>query len=86
MNIDIEKEIIQNMSNKIVRDIDRRAIWRLLRDIGWTYITLPVLNITTRIDIIHWLEENCQGSYQQSGIEFIFENEKDAIMFTLRWT
>ena len=81
-----EEEIgIKKMSDEIVREIDRTVIWGLLQDNGWTYIALPVLNITTRIDIGHWLEENCQGSYQQSGREFIFENEKDATMFALRW-
>jgi hypothetical protein len=83
-----EEEIgIKNMSDEIVREIDRTVIWTLLQDIGWTHIALTHSQDNTHtIDIGHWLEENCQGSYQQSGREFIFENEKDAIMFTLSWT
>ena len=82
-----EEDFIEKTSDEIAREIDRTVIWTLLQDIGWTHITLTHSQDNNHvIDIGHWLEENCQGSYQQSGKEFIFENKEDAILFTLRWT
>jgi hypothetical protein len=37
------------------------------------------------IDITYWLEENCKHSYERNGRDFIFESQKDANWFILRW-
>jgi hypothetical protein len=85
--MNLEEDNSEKISVEIAREIDRTVIWRLLQDNGWIYIALTRSQDNTHsIDIGHWLEENCQGSYRQNSREFIFENEKDAIMFTLRWT
>jgi hypothetical protein len=37
------------------------------------------------VDIIVWLENNCKGSFERNGRDFIFESQKDANWFILRW-
>jgi len=58
----------------------------MLLEIGWTRVMIDRLQDNKHaIDITHWLRENCQGAYERNGRDFLFENEKDAIMFILRW-
>jgi hypothetical protein len=37
------------------------------------------------VEIIVWLEHNCKKAYERNGRDFIFENERDANWFVLRW-
>ena len=82
----LEQEIANKMGNQMARDIDREVLWGMLKDIGWTRVMIDRLQDNNHaVDITYWLEENCQGSFERNGRDFIFENEKDATMFILRW-
>ena len=82
----LEDEIMQKMSEQMSNEIDREVLWGMLKGIGWTRVMIDRLQDNKHaIDITHWLEENCQGSYERNGRDFIFESEKDATMFILRW-
>jgi hypothetical protein len=37
------------------------------------------------IDITYWLKINCKKAYEGYGRDFIFESQKDANWFKLRW-
>jgi hypothetical protein len=37
-------------------------------------------------DIDKWVDENCEPPYSRIGREFIFNNERDTMMFILRWS
>jgi hypothetical protein len=86
MGMSLEEEIANKMSNQMARDIDREVLWGMLKDIGWTRVMIDRLQDNNHaIDITHWLEENCTKGYERNGRDFIFESEKDATMFILRW-
>jgi hypothetical protein len=83
---DLQEQIINNLGNEMAREIDREVLWGMLKGIGWTRVMIDRLQDNNHaIDITHWLEENCQGSFERNGRDFIFESEKDATMFILRW-
>jgi hypothetical protein len=86
-NMSIEEEIANKMGNQMARDIDREVLWGMLQGIGWTRIMLDRLTDNNHaVDITYWLEENIKNPFERSGRDFIFESEKDAAHFILRWT
>jgi hypothetical protein len=82
----IQQQIMAQQAEAMAREIDREVLWGMLADIGWTRVMLSRLQDNTHaIDITYWLEEHCQGAYERNGRDFLFENTKDATMFTLKW-
>jgi len=37
-------------------------------------------------DIDKWVVENCELPYYRNGREYVFNNERDFVMFVLRWS
>jgi len=82
----LEDEIADTLAKEMQQEIDREILWGMLEGIGWTKVTLPRLQDNMHaIDITYWLEGNCKDSYERCGRYFIFENDKDAFLFTIRW-
>jgi hypothetical protein len=82
----LEEELANKMGNQMARDIDREVMWSMLKSIGWTRVMLSRLQDNKHaVDIKEWLAVNCQGSYECRGRDFIFEKDKDAVNFILRW-
>jgi hypothetical protein len=47
---------------------------------------LPTLgNGEQAVDIIVWIEDNCKFAVERNGRDFMFESERDANWFKLRW-
>jgi hypothetical protein len=71
---------------ELKRDIDREVLWTMLKEIGWTRVMLSsetaMVNATA---IKEWLEVNCKKSYEKHRQDFLFEDNKDAVNFILRW-
>ena len=82
----LEEEIINKAGNAMAREIDREVLWGMLQGIGWTRVMLPrLIDNNHAVDITHWLALNCKNSHERDGRDFIFENERDANWFVLRW-
>jgi len=83
---DLQEQIINNLGNEMAREIDREVLWGMLEGIGWTRVMLTRLQDNTHaVDITLWLEENIKNPFERNGRDFIFENDKDAVLFILRW-
>jgi hypothetical protein len=84
--MNIEEEIIERAGKKMAQEIDREILWGMLQGMGWTRVMIPTMgDAYMAVDIITWLEDNCKNPYERSGREFIFESQKDANWFILRW-
>jgi len=82
----LEEEIIEKAGTEMAREIDREVLWGMLEGIGWTRVMLPrLIDNTHAIDITYWLEETIKNPFERSGRDFIFESQKDANWFVLRW-
>ena len=84
--MNLEEEIINKAGNAMAREIDREVLWGMLESIGWVRVMLPrLIDNNHAVDITHWLAINCENSFERSGRDFIFESQKDANWFMLRW-
>ena len=82
----LEEELIEKAGTAMAREIDREVLWGMLEGIGWTRVMLPrYIDNTHAIDITYWLEETIKNPFERSGKDFIFESQKDANWFVLRW-
>jgi hypothetical protein len=86
MAMNIQEEILNNAGNEIAREIDREVLWSMLVGIGWTRVVVSAETAMVNATLIkEWLEINCANPYEKHRSDFIFEDEKDATMFILKW-
>lgn len=84
--MNIEDEIIINLSKQIAQEIDFELLVDVLIACGWHCVKLPTLmNRKRSIDILEWCEDTVQGEYKHLGSTFIFKQQGDAVNFALRW-
>ena len=82
----LEDEIANKLGQDMAREIDREILWGMLEGLGWTRVMLPTLgNGEQAVDIIVWIEDNCKFAVERNGRDFMFESERDANWFKLRW-
>jgi hypothetical protein len=82
----LEKEMIEAKAKEMQTEMDREILWGMLQGLGWCRVMLPTLvDNHHAVDIGYWLALNCKNSFERSGRDFIFENERDANWFVLRW-
>ena len=87
MAMNIEEEIANRMGAEMAREIDREVLWSMLVSIGWTRVVVSAeTTMVKATQIKEWLEINCTNPYEKHRSDFIFEDEKDAVNFILRWS
>ncbi len=85
----IEKDILAKLAEEIQKEIDSGLMYAIYLESGWTPIILPnnfSFNRSMLYSVIDWLNENCKAAwFQYDQLNFCFKEEKDAIVFALRW-
>jgi hypothetical protein len=78
--------MMKQAARRMAEDIDREVLWGMLIGLGWKRHLLDRLKDNNHaVDISYWLDENCRGAYERNGRDFIFEDERDYLMFVLTW-
>jgi hypothetical protein len=86
MGMTLEEEILDKAGKDMAREIDREVLWGLFEGLGWTRFKISRLTDNNHaIDITNWLSDNCKGTFERNGAEFLFEDSKDAVLFMMRW-
>lgn len=66
---------------------DFDSLSRSLQSLGWVRVDLSRFQDNYHaIDIREWVRDNIQHNYHSLGRHWIFQCERDALLFTLRWT
>ena len=83
---DLMEELSKDLAKQIQEEIDFQIIGDMLVTMGWTRITFnPHQDEKTCADIKFWIDNYCRGNCKSLNDVWLFENEKDAMWFTLRW-
>ena len=83
---DLAEAYIEKAGKQMAQEIDREILWGMLEGMGWIRVMLSTYHSNEQaIEIMCWLEDNCKGSHERHGRDFIFEDEKDANWFKLKW-
>lgn len=80
-------ELLKTASKGLQEEIDWGIICDMLKEIGWVKIETSwgVKSLEDAYDLKEWCLKNIKGNYKARGKIWLFEKEKDAIMFSLRW-
>jgi len=76
------EDIINEAGKELAREIDREVLWGMLEKLGWIRVMIPYNN---NIHVNLWVAKNCKGAVEYHNRDYIFEDEKDAVMFILKW-
>lgn len=84
--MNLEKEILEELGTQMQSQVDREILWGILIGMGWTRVKLSrFVDNYHAVDITYWLDEHVKNPFERQGADFIFEDSKDAMLFTLRW-
>lgn len=80
---DISEEAVKILQE----EIDWEVLCSFLKEVGWSEVKLEWPRMTESLahEIKEWSKANLKGHYKGRGRTWIFEKEKDASMFILRW-
>ena len=79
----------EEVAKALQEEIDWEVMIDIMTEMGWTKIEMdwPVrTSETTLHEVKEWCRSNLQGNYNGRGGIWLFELEKDASMFVLRWS
>jgi hypothetical protein len=84
--MNLQEQIIADQGKKFADQMDQEIKWIFLEELGWSRVEISREQDNQHaIDITHWLADHCQGTYERNGRRFIFEDPKDAVLFSLKW-
>ena len=82
----LQDQIVEELGTKMQSEMDREILWGMLKNLGWTRVTLDRFTDNNHaVDISYWLADNIKNPFELNGADFIFENDRDAMTFILRW-
>ena len=83
------KDIVEEASRKLQEEIDFEVLCSVYKECGWTEVKMSwpaQMTESLAHEIKEWSRSNLVGVYHGRGPTWIFEKEKDATLFVLRWT
>ena len=79
--------LMKRMAKEIADEIDWEIMADLMVQYGWTKLKFnPLRGVEEAYDIHEWINTHAIGKVQSRGNVWLFEKEKDAVMFSLRWS
>lgn len=88
-----DPKVNPGMEEEVAKILQEEIDWEIMQDImvrvGWTKIEMdwPARTSETALhEIKEWCRANLQGHYNGRAKIWLFEKEKDAVMFSLRWS
>ncbi len=78
-------KMMEDAAQRLSDDIDFEVLSNVFIESGWTKVVLQPMTWETGAQIDLWLKKNCQGKFIDRGLVWIFEKEKDANWFKMRW-
>lgn len=83
---ELQDELMTKASIQMQKEIDAEILRSMFREIGWHEVVLSPMTYERGKEIDKWIRETVKGrSHWAHGLVWLFEEEKDAMWFKLRW-
>jgi len=81
-------QITNDITKRLQEEIDWDIMCSILTDIGWYKVETSKAYMPDEDSsmIKEWCDKNLRGTYKALGKTWIFEQEKDAMWFALKWS
>ncbi len=85
--MNLQDQIMEELSTQMQSEMDFHILSDMLvKSCGWKKVVLTrFFSRKHSVNILMWCEENIKHSYEHRGTSFVFQDEGDAVNFTLKW-
>ena len=88
--MNIEERIHNSLAEEIQKTVDYDVLCDVMVRFGWTVVEVKYFSgdgdtLHRWVDVMKWVDANCTGQHKEHLGKWLFEIEKDATMFSLRW-
>ena len=83
----VQDEILEELDEKMHSAMDFEILTDILVNAcGWHRVELDSFRDNRQaVDIANWCHDTLKNKWKRSGCHFVFEDQGDAVNFTLRW-
>lgn len=79
-----EKQMLQQATDMIKAEIDWGVMVSIYKEQNWSVVRAHCKNRDHSVEMRAWAKANC-GPHDNHNNHWMFAQEKDAFVFTLRW-
>jgi hypothetical protein len=85
--MNMQDEILEELGTQMQSTMDFEILTDILvKSCGWYRIELDRFQDNRQaVDIANWCHDTVKNKWKRSGCHFVFEDQGDAVNFTLRW-
>lgn len=82
----LEDEMTKILAQEMQREIDAEVLRSMFKELGWHEIVLTPMTHEKGKAIDQWVHEHLKGrSHWTHGLVWLFEEDRDAMWFKLKW-
>ena len=83
--MDLESDIIDEMGQQMANEMDQHILIGFMLELGWHEVVVDPWQHSSLGAIQHWVKDTVVNPHMHTGNRWVFEDEKDAIIFALKW-
>ena len=83
--MNLEEQITNDLSKQLSDSIDFEILTDILIACGWHKVVLTPMTHERGEEIDQWVALQVKAKYKSMGLVWVFENQGEAVNFTLRW-
>ena len=82
----LEDAVLDRLGQQMEASINFEILADVLTRFGWYQFKLDYhAPLQTWQQVMNWVDQNCSGDHREHSGTWLFELEKDATMFALKW-
>ena len=83
---ELYEQMLEEKAKELSAAIDAEVMRSLFKESGWHEVVLDwIMTHETSCEIDDWVDINIKGNHWTQGLVWLFEDEKDAMWFKMRW-
>lgn len=82
---ELQEEFIKEKVQEIADEMDAHVVRQMLIESGWQQVVLSAMSGEESYAIDLWVEDNIKGRMWSRGLVWLFEDDRDAMWFKLKW-
>jgi len=81
----LQEQILEEKAKELADEMDAEVLRGMLCELGWHQVVIAPVTWETgdRIDL--WVTKTIKGRHWNRGLVWLFEDDKDAMWFKMRW-
>ena len=82
---ELQEQILAEKAADLADEMDAQVLRQMLIDLGWQQVVLSAMTGEESYAIDLWVEDNIKGRMWSRGLVWLFEDDRDAMWFKLKW-